>query len=101
MRIAVQPHGFENRGWLWFSQVQLIWSIFFFFLVLTDSAIVEASTLDIEIATLFVLIPLFSLAHILFFRFLPIAISAFSLSLRFFHLLFLQFSASLCFSFEV
>ena len=68
---------------------------FFFFWVLTDSAIDEASTSDIEIATLFVLIPLFSLAHILFLHFLRTAISAFSLSLRFFRLLFLQFSASL------
>ena len=73
---------------------------FFFFWVLTDSAIDEASTSDIEIATLSVLIPLFNLVHILFLRFLLTAISAFSLSLRFFRLLFLQFFASPCFSFE-
>ena len=89
---TVDGYGSPKFSWL---------RVFFFFWVLTDSTIDEASTSDIKIATLFVLIPLFSLAHILFFRFLPIVISAFSLSLRFFHLLFLQFSASLCFSFEV
>ena len=101
MRTAVQPHGFESRGRLWFSRFSWFSVFFFFFWVLTDSAIDEASTSDIEIATLFVLIPLFNLAHILFLRFLPTAIFASSLSLHFFHLLFLQFSASLCFSFEV
>ena len=97
--------GSTSRIWKLWTVVVLPGSVdlefFFFFWVPTDSTIDEASTSDIEIAILFVLIPLFNLAHILFLRFLPTAISTFSLSLRFFCLLFLQFSASLCFSFEV
>ena len=52
--------------------------VFFFFWVLTGSAIDEASTSDIEIAPLFALTIHFSLTRLL--------------SLCFFHLLFLQFS---------
>ena len=58
----------------------VIQSFFFFFLGTYSSAIDEASTSDIEIAPLFVLILLFSLARPLFLSlsaFLPTAVSAF------------------------
>ena len=58
MQTAVEPPYFKNRGWLsWFRDSE------FFFLVLTGPAIVEASTLDLEIAPTFLLILLLSLAR--------------------------------------
>ena len=65
----------------------------FFFLVLTSSAIDEASTSDIKIAPPFVLILLFSLACLLSLRFCRLLFGIFSFSA--FRLLFLQ-SSSCC-----
>ena len=75
--------------------------LFFFFLGTYSSAIDEASTSDIEIAPLFVLILLLNLARPLSCCIFADCCFAFSLSLRFFCLLFLQFSPSLHFSFPL
>ena len=66
-----------------------------FFLVLTGSANDEVSTLDIEIAPLFVLILLFSLARFISLHFCWLLFCIFSFFA--FCLLFLQFSSSCVF----
>ena len=78
----------DSRRFSWFR-------VFFFFLVLSGSAIDEASTSNIEIAPLFVLILLFNLARLLSLRFCRLLFCIFSFSA--FHLLFLQFSSSCIF----
>ena len=97
-RIAVQPHGFENRGRLSrFLQVQWFSVFFFFFWVLTAQPLMKLQPQTLRLhyyLFLFFFSVSLALSLSLSLRFCRRLFLLFFLCLRFFRLLFLQFFPS-------